>query len=189
MRGNADHNHQADNQDDHQLVLIAAYPSLETAQEDFAEVTRRQKHGLEMRAAALVEKNANGEAEVVEATNHHGRLAVGVGAGVGALFALFAPPLGLALLVGAATGGAIASFAEHELRSRLQHEVGEALDAGTAVILSVVYPHGREPMELTLQSASAFKELRLDRSTINEIEGAISELMESIKTDTKDAGS
>lgn len=175
--------------DDHELVLIAAYRDLEAAQTDFDEVERRIKHGLEMRAAALVRKNVDGHPEVVEATNHHGRFAVGVGAGLGAVFGLFAPPLGLSLLVGAAAGGLLAAFSEHELRTHLQHEVGEALQAGTAVILSVVYPHGREPMELTLQNASGFRELRLSKSTVNEIEGAVNELMDNVKSGTTDTSS
>jgi uncharacterized membrane protein len=175
--------------DEHQLILIAAYPDLESAQTDFAEVERRLKHGMEMRATALVRKNADGEPEVVQAANRHGQVAIGVGTGLGALVGLFAPPLGLSLLVGAAAGGLLGAFAEHELRVRLQHEVGEALEAGTAVILSVVYPHGREPMELTLQNASAFRELRLDKSTINEIEGVITEVMATVKSDTTDTSS
>ena len=175
--------------DSHQLVLIAAYPNLEAAQADFGEVERRLKHGLEMRAAALVSRDESGEPHVLEAANHHGRFAVGVGAGLGVLFGLCAPPLGLAMVVGAAAGGAVAAFTEHELRVKLQHEVGEALDAGTAVILAVVYPNGREPMELTLSNASAFRELRLDRSTVNEIEGSIAKVMKDVKTDRTDTSS
>ncbi|MCW1958224.1 MAG: DUF1269 domain-containing protein [Mycobacterium sp.] len=175
--------------DDHELVLIAGYRDLESAETDFNEIERRTKHGLEMRAAALVRKNADGHPEVVEAANRHGRTAVGVGAGVGALFGLFAPPLGLSMVVGAAAGGLLAAFSEHELRSHLQSEVGEALQTGTAVILSVVYPHGRVPMELTMENASGFRELRLSRSTVNQIEGTVTELMEQIKSGTTDTSS
>ncbi len=175
--------------DDHELVLIAGYRDLESAETDFNEVERRTKHGLEMRAAALVRKNPDGHPEVVEAANRHGRTAVGVGAGLGAIFGLFAPPFGLSLLVGAAAGGLLAAFSEHELRTHLQHEVGEALETGTAVILSVVYPHGREPMELTLENASGFREMRLSKSTVNQIEGAVTELMEKVKTGTTDTSS
>ncbi len=175
--------------DDHELVLIAGYRDLESAETDFNEIERRTKHGLEMRAAALVRKNADGHPEVVEAANRHGRTAVGVGAGLGAIFGLFAPPFGLSLLVGAAAGGLLAAFSEHELRTHLQHEVGEALETGTAVILSVVYPHGREPMELTLENASGFREMRLSKSTVNQIEGAVTELMEKVKSGTTDTSS
>ncbi|MGI9124923.1 MAG: DUF1269 domain-containing protein [Mycobacterium sp.] len=171
--------------DDHELIVIAAYSDLDNAQVDFDDLERSRQHGLEMRAAALVRKNAEGHPEVIEAANKHGRLGIGLGAGVGLLFGLFAPPLGLSVLVGAAAGGLLASFSEHELRSGLQHEVGEALEAGTAVIISVVYPNGRAPIENALTRAVTFKEVRLDKSTINSLDQSIAEVMDEIghKTD------
>ena len=102
--------------DDHELVLVATYGNLDSARADFGDLECRLKHGLELRGAALVTKNADGHPEVVEAANRHGRMGAGMGAGVGLLFGLFAPPLGLAVLVGATVGGLVASFAEHELR-------------------------------------------------------------------------
>ena len=166
--------------DEHELVLIAAYADLETAREDFWELERSLKHGLEVRGAALVSKDAAGKPEVVEAANRHGRLGVGIGAGVGALFGLFAPPMGLSLLVGAAAGGLLAAFTEHELRTGLRHEVAEALEAGTAVIIAITYPNGRVPMENTIHHANTFRELPLDASTVRSVEGAIAEAMAAI---------
>jgi uncharacterized membrane protein len=166
--------------DDHEMVLVAAYSALETAREDFWELERSLKHGLEVRGAALVSKDADGKPEVVEAANRHGRMGVGMGAGVGALFGLFAPPLGLSLLVGAAAGGLIAAFAEHELRSGLRHEVAEALEAGTAVIIVVAYPNGRGPVENTIHHADTFRELELDRTTVRSVEASIAEAMQKI---------
>lgn len=171
--------------DDHELIVIAAYGDLAAAKSDFEDIERGRKHGLELRAAALVTKNADGHPEVLEASNKHGRLGAGVGAGLGLLLGLFAPPLGLSMLVGAAAGGLVASFAEHELRTGLQHEIGEALEAGTGVIVAVVYPNGRAPLENTLINAGTFSELRLDRSTINSLDASVAEAMEKIghKTD------
>ena len=166
--------------DEHELVLLAAYADLETAREDFWELERSLKHGLEVRGAALVSKDAAGKPEVVEAANRHGRLGVGIGAGVGALFGLFAPPMGLSLLVGAAAGGLLAAFTEHELRTGLRHEVAEALEAGTAVIIAITYPNGRVPMENTIHHANTFRELPLDASTVRSVEGAIAEAMAAI---------
>ena len=166
--------------DDHELIVIAAYGDLAAAKSDFEDVERGRKHGLELRAAALVTKNADGHPEVLEASNKHGRLGAGMGAGLGLLLGLFAPPLGLAVLVGAAAGGLAASFAEHELRSGLRHEIGEALEAGTGVIVAVVYPNGRAPLENTLIHARSLSELRLDKSTINTLDASIAEAMEKI---------
>lgn len=175
--------------DDHQMILIAAYRDLEMAHEDFDEIERRIKSGMEMRLAALVSKNADGEPEVIEATNRHGTVGVGLGAGLGALFGLIAPPLGLSLIVGAAAGGAMVAIAEHELRSGLQNEVGEALKAGTAVILTVLYPHGRQAMEHTLLNADAFRELRMGPATVDQVEGTIAEVMDDVTTGTTDTSS
>ena len=50
--------------DDHEMVLVAAYADLETATDDFGDLERSLKHGLEVRGAALVSKNAAGQPEV-----------------------------------------------------------------------------------------------------------------------------
>ena len=90
--------------DDHELILIAAYRNLDSAKTDFRELEKRVKHGLEVKAAALVTKDADGQPHVVEAHNKHGRVAAGMGAGLGLMFGLFVPPFGLAVLVGGAAG-------------------------------------------------------------------------------------
>ena len=175
--------------DDHELIVIAAYDDLDAAKSDFEDIERGRKHGLELRAVAIVTKNADGQPEVLEASNKHGRLGAGLGAGMGLLLGLFAPPLGLSLLVGAAAGGVVASFAEHELRSGLRHEIGEALESGTGVIVAVVYRNGRAPLENTLTNANAFRELRLDKSTINTLDASVAEVMETLKAGTTDTSS
>ena len=166
--------------DDHELLLVAAYGDLDTARVDFRDLESRLKHGLEFRGAALVSKNTDGHPEVVEAANRHGRLGAGMGAGMGLLFGMFAPPLGLSLLVGATVGGLAAAFAEHELRSGLRHEIGEALEAGTAVIITVVYPNGRGPVETTLHSADTVRVLRMDKTSIISLDEAVAEAMAQI---------
>jgi hypothetical protein len=44
--------------DDHELILVAAYEDLESARADLRQINRRIKHGLELRGAALVSKDA-----------------------------------------------------------------------------------------------------------------------------------
>ncbi|AQT81296.1 sulfatase [Mycolicibacterium litorale] len=173
--------------DDHELVLVAAYQTLDRAATDFRELEKRIKHGLELRAAALVTKDADGHPHVVEAHNRHGRVAAGLGAGVGILIGLLLPPVELAVLVGGAAGALVGAFAEHELRSGLRHEIGEALDAGTGVVIVLVYPNGRGPVESTLYRAAEVRSVRLDRATINSLDELVAEEMAALsagRTDT-----
>jgi uncharacterized membrane protein len=166
--------------DDHELILVAAYGDLERARTDFYELEKRVQHGMELRAAVLVTKDADGHPQVVEAHNRHGRVGAGIGAGLGVLVGVFIPPVGLGVLLGAAGGALVASLADHELRIGLRHEIGEALEAGTGVVIAVVYPNGRVPVELTLFRSSKTTAVRMDKSTINSLEDEVAKAMAEI---------
>lgn len=159
--------------DKHQLILIAAYADLEAAQTDFRELEGRVKHGVELRSAALVTKGDDGEAQVVEASNRHGRMGTAIGAGLGLLAGLVFQPVLLGVLVGGAGGALATAIAEHELRSGLRHEVGAALDKGTAVLLALVYPDGQSQVETTLHRANSIRVVELDRSTVKSLDDAV----------------
>lgn len=162
---------------EHELLLIAAYRDLANARTDFGELDRRAEKHAEMRAAVMAIKSEDGQPELIEAYNRHGGMGVAAGAGMGLLFGLLAGPVGISLLVGAAAGGLVASFADHELRSGLKHEVAEALEAGTAVIVAWVFPSGIEAIETAFESADSLKELPIDKQTLTTLEEAIADAM------------
>jgi len=178
--------------DDHELILVASYPNLDDARTDFGELEKRIEHGLELRAAALITKNDEGHPEVIEARNRHGRAGAGWGAGVGFLLGLFVPPMVLSVFVGAAAGAVVASFADHEVRVGLRREVGQALEVGTGVLVVLVYPNGRVPVESTLLHAAEIRSLRMDRTTIDSLDQTVAEEVKKLHataaptSDTKD---
>ena len=174
--------------DDHQLIIIAGYGDIAVAREDFEELKSRAEHGMEARAAALVIKSAEGQPEVIEAANRHGRTAAVFGAGIGLLFGLLAPPLMLSVVAGATAGAVLGAFAEHELRTGLRHEVGEALRSGTAVIVALAYPNGRAAIESSVWQAARVSELRLDRATIKDLDAAVEEMMSTLPPAEVSAG-
>lgn len=176
--------------DKHQLILIAAYADLEAAQTDFRDLEGRVKHGVELRSAALVTKGDDGEAQVVEAANRHGRMGAAIGAGLGLLAGLVFEPLLLGLVVGGAGGALVAAVAEHELRSGLKHEVGDALDKGTAVVLALVYPDGQSQVQTTLHRSNSIKVVELDRTTVKSLDDAVAaEIAKLPHADTPDTSS
>ncbi len=176
--------------DKHQLILIAAYASLEAAETDFRDLEGRVKHGVELRSAALVTKGDDGEAKVVEAANRHGRLGTAVGAGLGLLAGLVFQPVLLGVVVGGAGGALVTAIAEHELRSGLKNEVGAALEKGTAVVLALVYPDGQSQIESTLDRANSLRVVELDRSTVKSLDDAVAaEIAKLPHADTPDTSS
>ena len=158
---------------DEDTLVVAAYGDLEQAHTDFNELNSRAEKGLEIRSAALVIKNEDGHPEVVEASNRHGGTGIAVGAGMGLLFGLFVAPLAFSIFVGAAAGGLVTAFAEHELRSGLRHEVAEALEKGTGVIVAWVYPGGYEGLMSSVEGAGTVKELSIDKQTIKSLDDAV----------------
>lgn len=159
--------------DKHQLIVIGAYGDLADAHQDFGELERRLKHGMELRSAALVTKDEHGHARVEEAANKHGRIGTLIGVGIGALLGLVLEPLLLGALVGGAGGALLTAVAEHELRSGLKKEVGAALADGTAVVLALTYPAGGPQVQTTLIRAGSVTMLEMDSSTIRSVDEAV----------------
>ncbi len=162
---------------DHAQIVVAGYRDWQSAQLDFNELSVRAKHKrLEFRSAALVSKGPDGVPAVTQAANHHGRTGAGWGAGVGMLLGLFAPPLAAAVVVGAVAGGLVASFAEHEVTVGLRREVGQALEAGTAVVLVLVAQDGSFAVQRALPHAVQTSVLSMDETTINRLDQAVAQI-------------
>lgn len=75
----------------------------------------------------LVEHDANGEAQVTDAADHHGRRGLEWGGGVGVVVGLFAPPLLATVVAGGAIGGLVGNFTKHNLENGIKEKIGETI--------------------------------------------------------------
>ena len=103
LAAHSDLRHDAGMDDDHELILIAAYRNLDSAKTDSAN-SRSGSARTRGEGGGPRHRDADGQPHVVEAHNKHGRVAAGMGAGLGLMFGLFVPPFGLAVLVGGRPG-------------------------------------------------------------------------------------
>ena len=166
------------------LVVVAAYQDLGAAGRDFEAVTAGvAAKEFAMRGAVLVSKDADGNASLADTGNHLGRRGAGWGAGVGLAVGLFAPPLLAAAAVGAATGAIAGTFADHRIKSGLEQKIGEALAAGTGVIIAVVPAASRLGLEQALGGSALKSVAELDSKTVKGLEAALGEAMGKFKPD------
>lgn len=160
------------------LVVVAAYQDLEAARHDFDSLTEKvAAKQFAMRGAVLVAKDADGNPSLMDTGNRLGRRGAGWGAGVGLAVGLFAPPMLAAVAVGAAAGAIAGTFADHRLKSGLESKIGEALAAGTGVIIAVIPTSARLPLQRALAGSALKSVAELDSTTINGLEAALGEAM------------
>src|SRR5271169_5167403 len=93
-------------------VVIAGYTDIETARRDFNALVKllRETKLKTPEGVILVEHSADGELQITDAADHHGRKGLEWGGGIGVVAGLFAPPLLAAAVIGAAAGGLVGMF-------------------------------------------------------------------------------
>jgi len=144
-------------------VLVAAYPKLDAAREDFDAVTRLvEQKKVHVEGVILVEHHEDGEVSIVTTGDHLGRHGLEWGAGVGLVVGLLQPELLAAVAVGAAGGGLIGKFADHRLKSELSEKLGEALPPGSAGIIAVARSEDRLALEQAMPGTPAKSVVQTD---------------------------
>ena len=157
-------------------VVIAAYLIPDLAQQDFdALVALVADKQLEVEGVALVTVDSAGEPSVQETGDHLGRKGLKLGAGVGLVVGLFAPPLLASAVVGGAAGGLVGKFARHRVESGLGDKLGAALPPGSAGIISIYDRSKSDVVDQTLESAVRKSTARIDGGGAKQLKRALAE--------------
>lgn len=164
-----------------EVILINPYDDLAAARKDFTMLRSEVHRGrIELREAVLVARDDDGRPTVVEISKGHVRSGAGFGAGLGLLAGLLVPALVASVAVGAAAGALAAKFADHGMKSGLKHEVGEALERNTGVVLIMARPAVFSTVSQVLSSALAGTTVEFAGATIANLEAAITAAMADV---------
>ncbi len=171
--------------EDTKVVLVAGYQDLAVAHHDFDGLAGQVKaKQVTLDGAILVAKDADGNARLEDTGDHLGRKGAAWGAGVGAAVGLFAPPmLGAAAAVGAGAGALVGKFADHRLKSGLEEKIGQALSAGTAVVVAVLPETSRLAVERVLAGSAMKSAAEMDGSGMGELKSSLAEAMGKFNPD------
>lgn len=170
--------------EERELVIVAGYQDLDAARRDFETLTRRTKaERLPLRGAVLVGKDADGEPVLLDTGNRGGRRGAKWGAGVGLAVGLFSPVLLATAAMGAAAGALAGTFADHRIKSGLADKIGQALAAGSAVIIAVVSPQGRLAVEQSMAGSPMKSVAELSGAMLTSLGSALEEAMGKFNPD------
>ncbi|MGO9509485.1 MAG: arylsulfatase [Mycobacterium sp.] len=166
------------------LVIVAGYQNLDAARADFQTLTDRAKDkSVPLQGAVLVGKDADGNPLLLDTGNRLGRRGAAWGAGAGLAVGLFSPAL-LAMAFGGAAVGALAgTFANHRLKSGLADKIGQALAAGSAVVIAVTPAQGRLQVGQALAGSPMKSVAELSHSTLRSLSSALQEAMGKFNPD------
>jgi arylsulfatase len=157
-------------------VVIAAYLIPDLAQQVFdALVALVADKQLEVEGVALVSVDSEGTATVQEAGDHLGRKGVKLGAGVGLVLGLFAPPLLATTVIGGAVGALVGKFTRHRVESGLGDKLGAALPPGSAGIVAIYDRTETDLVKGTMVSAVRSSVAQIDSGGLKELKAALAE--------------
>ena len=170
--------------EDNALVIVAGYQDLDSARHDFDTLTERaDDKSVALQGAVLVGKDSDGNPVLVDTGNQLGRRGANWGAGVGLAVGLFSPALLATAAVGAAAGALAGTFANHRIKSGLADKIGQAMSAGSAVIIAVTPAQGRLPVGQALAGSPMKSVAELSRSTLRSLGAALQEAMGKFNPD------
>lgn len=155
-------------------VVVADYPSLETAQKDFDALVGCVEDGtVRAEGVVLVEHDENGHVRVDQTADFLGRRGAGWGGGVGIVVGLLSPPM-IASVVAEGDGeGVEGTFARHKAETGMERGLAERLQPGTAAVVALVDHDDRGAAQRSLVHCPAELVLPLDRSGVEELRSAL----------------
>jgi arylsulfatase len=158
------------------LVIIAAYQSVELAAKDFDQLAKLAKEKkIDTDGMILVEKDQDGKLKVNETGDHIGRKGMGWGGGVGLLVGLVGGALLAPVVVGAAAGALVGKFAKQKIVSGMEGGFGEKLKPGSAVILTIVEEDDQLAAQQALAGSPAKSVATMDKGGAKGLKEALEE--------------
>ena len=165
-------------------VLVAGYPSVETANRDFdALVERVRAKQVQLEAVILVAHDTDGKVTVQKTGDNLGHTGAKWGGGVGFLVGLAAPPVLASVVVGAAAGAVLGRVADHKMEQGLHDKLGEAMKPGTAAIIAMFDADQRLAVEQALPGSPAKSVVETDKKGSAALKDSLAEAMGKFNQD------
>ena len=157
-------------------VIMAAYPSIEPARQDFDALVQLVKDKtVTSEGVILVEHAADGQVSVTQTGDHLGRKGLGWGGGVGLVVGLFSPPLLASVAVAGAAGGLVGKFTKHKADSGIGKGLGDKLPPGTAAVIAMVDDDDRLAAEQALVGSLAKSVAPMGKAGVRGLRDALAE--------------
>ena len=119
-------------------LYVAAYSDPDSAKQDFEALKAAEGDDLEVEAAVVMSRDADGNVDVLERGDGTTATGAFLGGGVGLVVGLFAPPLLAATAIGAGIGAVLGHLTKRHEEKQLGVELDEYFPPDSSAVVVVI---------------------------------------------------
>ena len=159
--------------DDNLVLYVASYADADAARQDFDALKALEGPDLEVVAAVVMNRDADGKVDVLEVGD--GTVAEGawIGGGIGLVVGLFAPPLLASTAIGAGIGAVLGHFTKKHEEKELGVDLDEYLPRDSSAVAVVVEDTYLDRVEAALDKSAKKVSRAIDKGDYEKLRKAI----------------
>ena len=162
-------------------LYVAAYSDAATAQQDFDALKDAEGDDLEVVAAVVMSRDADGNVDVLEKGDGTVGAGAVMGGGVGLVVGLFAPPLLAATAIGAGIGALLGHFTKKHEEKELGVELDDYLPPNSSAVVVVIDDKYLDRVQKALGNSSKRINKAIDSDDYDKLEKALSKSADQVQ--------
>jgi len=170
---------------DNLMLYVAAYDDASSATQDFEALKDAEGAGLDVLAAVVMSRDADGNVDVLEKGDGTVGAGAVMGGGIGLVVGLFAPPLLAATAIGAGIGAVLGHFTKKHDEKELGVELEDYFPPNSSAVVVVIEDVYLDGVEKALTKSSKRINKAIDSGDYDKLEKALAKSEDEI-TDAVD---
>ena len=159
--------------DDNLMLYVAAYGDADSARQDFEALKALEGPDLEVVGAVVMNRDADGNVDVLEVGDGDTAGGAVIGGGVGLVVGLFAPPLLLSTAIGAGIGAVLGHFTKKHEEKELGVDLDEYLPLDSSAVAVVVEDTYLDRVEAALDKSAKKVSKAIDKDDYDKLRKAV----------------
>ena len=162
------------------MLYVAGYADAASAKQDFESLKAAEGAGLEVVAAVVMSRDADGKVDVLEKGDGTVGAGAVMGGGVGLVVGLFAPPLLAATAIGAGIGALLGHFTKKHEEKELGVELDEYLPLNSSAVVVVIDDTYLDGVQKALGKADKRINKAIDSDDYDQLQKALAKSSDEI---------
>ena len=166
--------------DQNLTLYVSTYADATAAQADFQSLKDAEGPDLDVVAAVVMSRDADGKVDVLEQGDEDTASGAVIGGGIGFVVGLFAPPLLAATAVGAGIGALLGHFTKKHEEKELGVELDEYFPPNSSAVVVIVDDKYLDRVQASLTKADKKVSKAIDSGDADKLQQAISDSADDI---------